>query len=60
MDLLVEGGYMIGTIASLLFKDPVLVDEPDHDKAVALTNIFRGIGGKTVKPDTPRTLLQPR
>lgn len=40
MQLLAEGGYMIGAIASLLFEDAVLVDEPDHDKAVALTNEY--------------------
>lgn len=40
MELLAEGGYMIGAIASLLFLDAVLVDEPDHDKAVALTQEY--------------------
>lgn len=37
MELLAEGGYMISAIASLLFDGAVLVDEPDHDKAVMLT-----------------------
>ncbi len=37
MELLAQDGYMIGAIASLLFPDAVLVDEPDHDKAVQLT-----------------------
>lgn len=40
MELLAEGGYMIGAIASLLFEGAVLVDEPDHDKAVALTQKY--------------------
>lgn len=40
MDLLAEGGYMIGAIASLLFEDTILVDEPDHDKAVKLTEEY--------------------
>lgn len=40
MELLAEGGYMIGAIASLLFEGAVLVDEPDHDKAVALTQEY--------------------
>ncbi|HRJ59039.1 MAG TPA: DUF2779 domain-containing protein [Anaerolineales bacterium] len=40
IELLAEGGYMIGAIASLLFEDAVLVDEPDHDKAVALTREY--------------------
>lgn len=40
MELLAEGGYMIGAIASLLFEDAVLVDEPDHDKAVAMTQEY--------------------
>ncbi len=31
---------MIGAIASLLFENAVLVDEPDHDKAVALTKEY--------------------
>lgn len=39
MELLAEGGYMIGAIASLLFDEAVLVDEADHDKAVALTKL---------------------
>lgn len=37
MELLAEGGYMIGAIASLLFPDAVLVDEPNHDKALQVT-----------------------
>ncbi len=37
MELLAQGGYMIGAIASLLFPDAILVDEPDHDRAVQLT-----------------------
>ena len=40
MELLAEGGYMIGAIATLLFDNPILVDEPDHDKAVALTQEY--------------------
>ncbi|MBK9782213.1 MAG: hypothetical protein IPP55_19620 [Anaerolineales bacterium] len=40
IELLAEGGYMIGAIASLLFEDAVLVDEPDHDKAVAMTQEY--------------------
>ena len=40
MELLAEGGYMIGAIASLLFEDAILVDEPDHDKAVKLTEEY--------------------
>jgi len=40
IELLAEGGYMIGAIASLLFENAVLVDEPDHDKAVALTREY--------------------
>jgi len=37
MELLAEGGYMIGAVASLLFPDAILVDEPDHDKALQTT-----------------------
>lgn len=37
MELLAEGGYMIGAIASLLFPEAILVDEPNHDKAVQIT-----------------------
>lgn len=40
IELLAEGGYMIGAIASLLFEDAVLVDEPDHDKAVEMTREY--------------------
>lgn len=40
IELLAEGGYMIGAIASLLFEGAVLVDEPDHDKAAALTKEY--------------------
>ena len=40
IELLAEGGYMIGAIASLLFENAILVDEPDHDKAVALTREY--------------------
>jgi hypothetical protein len=40
MELLAEGGYMIGSIATLLFDNAILVDEPDHDKAVALTKEY--------------------
>ncbi|MBK8784644.1 MAG: DUF2779 domain-containing protein [Anaerolineales bacterium] len=40
MELLAQDGYMIGAIASLLFPDAVLVDEPDHDKAVQLTHQY--------------------
>ena len=40
MELLAEGGYMIGAIASLLFEGAVLVDEPDHAKAVTLTQEY--------------------
>ena len=40
MELLAEGGYMIGAIASLLFEDAILVDESDHDKAVKLTEEY--------------------
>jgi hypothetical protein len=40
MELLAEGGYMIGAIASLLFENAVLVDEPDHYKAVAMTQEY--------------------
>jgi hypothetical protein len=40
MELLAEGGYMIGAIASLLFEDALLVDEPDHDKSVAMTREY--------------------
>ncbi len=37
MELLAEGGYMIGAIASLLFPDAILVDEPNHDMAIRIT-----------------------
>lgn len=37
MELLAEGGYMIGAIAGLLFPDAVLIDEPNHDQALLLT-----------------------
>lgn len=37
IELLAEGGYMIGAIASLLFPDAIMVDEPDHFKAMGLT-----------------------
>ncbi len=40
MELLAEGGYMIGAIASLLFENAVLVDEPDHNKAVEMTSEY--------------------
>ncbi len=40
IELLAEGGYIIGAIATLLFEDAVLVDEPDHDQAVALTQEY--------------------
>lgn len=40
MELLAEGGYMIGAIATLLFDNAILVDEPDHDRAVALTQEY--------------------
>ena len=40
MELLAEGGYMIGAIATLLFDNAILVDEPDHEKAVALTKEY--------------------
>lgn len=40
IQLLAEGGYMIGAIATLLFDDAVLVDEPDHDQAVTLTKEY--------------------
>lgn len=40
IELLAEGGYMIGAIATLLFDNAVLVDEPDHDKAAALTQEY--------------------
>ena len=63
MDLLAKGGYMIGAIASLLFPDAVQVFEPDHEKAVKLTeqhiqkeNIILleaafESGGKFARPD---------
>ena len=31
---------MIGAIASLLFENAVLVDEPDHEKAVAMVQKY--------------------
>jgi hypothetical protein len=37
MELLAKGGYMIGAIASLLFPEAISVYEPDHDKAVQIT-----------------------
>ena len=37
MELLAEGGYMIGAIASLLFHDAILVDEPNHKVATRKT-----------------------
>ena len=40
VELLAQGGYMIGAIASLLFADAILVDEPDHDKAKQLTEEY--------------------
>lgn len=40
IELLAEGGYMIGAIATLLFDNAILVDEPDHDKAAALTKEY--------------------
>ena len=40
VELLAQGGYMIGAIASLLFADAILVDEPDHDKARQLTEEY--------------------
>ena len=63
MELLAQDGYMIGAIASLLFPDAVLVDEPDHDKAVQLTHQYLQqenvtlleaafeSGGKFARPD---------
>jgi hypothetical protein len=40
IELLAQGGYMIGAIASLLFPDAILVDEPDHAKAMQLTREY--------------------
>lgn len=40
VELLAQGGYMIGAIASLLYPDAILVDEPDHDKARQLTEEY--------------------
>lgn len=40
IELLADGGYMIGAIASLLFPDANLVDEPDHFKAIQLTQDY--------------------
>src|SRR5689334_22819481 len=37
MELLAEGGYMIGAIASLLFPEAVPVYEPNHTHAVQIT-----------------------
>jgi len=37
IELLAQGGYIIGAIASLLFPHAILVDEPDHAKAVEIT-----------------------
>lgn len=63
MELLAQGGYMIGAIASLLFPDAILIDEPDHGKAIELTqNYLREenvtllesafeSGGKFARPD---------
>jgi hypothetical protein len=40
IELLAQGGYMIGAIASLLFPDAILVDEPDHANAMQLTRKY--------------------
>lgn len=40
IDLLAQGGYMIGAIASLLFPDAIMVDEPNHAKAIQLTHEY--------------------
>jgi Domain of unknown function(DUF2779) len=37
MELLAQGGYMIGAIASLLFPEAVAIYEPNHTKAVRIT-----------------------
>jgi len=37
MELLAQGGYMIGAIASLLFPEAISIYEPNHDKAVQVT-----------------------
>jgi len=37
MELLAEGGYMIGAIASLLFPEAIAIYEPNHAKAVQIT-----------------------
>ncbi|MDP1713704.1 MAG: DUF2779 domain-containing protein [Anaerolineales bacterium] len=37
MELLAQGGYMIGGIAGLLFPEAIPVYEPDHVKAVQIT-----------------------
>ncbi len=37
MELLAQGGYMIGAIASLLFPEAIAIYEPNHDKAVQIT-----------------------
>jgi len=40
VELLAQGGYMIGAIASLLFPDAIMVDEPNHAKAMQLTREY--------------------
>lgn len=39
MELLAQGGYMIGAIASLLFPEAIAIYEPSHDKAVQITQV---------------------
>ena len=40
IELLADGGYMIGAMASLLFPKAILVDEPNHFKAMQLTDDY--------------------
>jgi hypothetical protein len=40
MELLAEGGYMVGAIAGLLFPDAIPVYEPNHDRAVQMTKEY--------------------
>lgn len=40
MELLAEGGYMIGAIAGLLFPESIPVYEPNHDRAVQMTKEY--------------------
>lgn len=40
MELLAQGGYMIGAIAGLLFAEAIPVYEPNHEQAVQITKEY--------------------